>query len=235
MIPEVNHKHTLGAGSGGGRLTHLRRALAVLIAVLLFIFVVPRIMPTEEALQPFGFYRVGNNSGEWANQTPQYVDTARCNTCHQDKYATWQQAKHSTVSCETCHGPGRAHIEAQARPIVDNSREACGVCHGQLPSRPKDFPQVDLATHNVPTTCTTCHNPHAPQVTALRQMTPSPDNTQSGAGSAPKTETQLPRIPHSLEGRVDCLLCHNTGGLKPFPEDHAGRTSAVCLSCHGSK
>jgi hypothetical protein len=43
---------------------------------------------------------------------------------------------------------------------------------------------------------------------------------------------QIPAVPHPLEGRSDCLACHDTGGIEPFPEDHAGRTSESCTMCH---
>lgn len=39
-------------------------------------------------------------------------------------------------------------------------------------------------------------------------------------------------IPHTLEGRGDCLVCHGEGKFKPFPVDHAGRTSDTCTGCH---
>jgi mono/diheme cytochrome c family protein len=42
----------------------------------------------------------------------------------------------------------------------------------------------------------------------------------------------VPEVPHSLEGRADCLLCHDTGGIRPFPPNHAGRGIDVCLVCH---
>jgi ABC-type Fe3+-hydroxamate transport system substrate-binding protein len=46
-----------------------------------------------------------------------------------------------------------------------------------------------------------------------------------------------PGIPHTLEGRADCLVCHQTGvaGAPRVPADHAGRTSAVCQTCHKPK
>lgn len=42
----------------------------------------------------------------------------------------------------------------------------------------------------------------------------------------------VPPIPHTLEGRDDCLMCHAEGGFKPFPADHDGRTSDTCRTCH---
>lgn len=43
-----------------------------------------------------------------------------------------------------------------------------------------------------------------------------------------------PFIPHRLEGRGDCRLCHATGigGAPQFPPDHSRRPSDVCLACH---
>ncbi|MBI2287906.1 MAG: c-type cytochrome [Chloroflexi bacterium] len=43
-----------------------------------------------------------------------------------------------------------------------------------------------------------------------------------------------PVIPHSLEGRADCRLCHEAGigGAPKFPADHNQRPSDVCLTCH---
>jgi len=41
-----------------------------------------------------------------------------------------------------------------------------------------------------------------------------------------------PNIPHSLEGRGDCLLCHSESGVKPVPANHEGRTNETCQLCH---
>jgi|GEM_PF-2506906 len=47
-----------------------------------------------------------------------------------------------------------------------------------------------------------------------------------------------PFIPHLLEGRADCRMCHATGvgGAPQFPvADHSQRPSDVCLTCHRPK
>ncbi|MBI2849845.1 MAG: c-type cytochrome [Chloroflexi bacterium] len=43
-----------------------------------------------------------------------------------------------------------------------------------------------------------------------------------------------PAIPHTLEGRADCRLCHDSGlgGAPRFPADHSERPSDVCVVCH---
>ena len=47
-----------------------------------------------------------------------------------------------------------------------------------------------------------------------------------------ETEEKRPRIPHTLDGRDDCLACHNLEGIKPFPADHEGRELDKCQVCH---
>jgi hypothetical protein len=44
----------------------------------------------------------------------------------------------------------------------------------------------------------------------------------------------MPPIPHPVEGRENCLACHETGaaGAIQVPEDHAGRTNEMCQACH---
>lgn len=41
-----------------------------------------------------------------------------------------------------------------------------------------------------------------------------------------------PAVPHSLDGRSDCLSCHGPDKMKPQPADHAGRPNESCLACH---
>ena len=53
-------------------------------------------------------------------------------------------------------------------------------------------------------------------------------------GVAVRAQQGPPPIPHSLEGRQDCVVCHATGvaGAPKYPADHTGRTSAMCPACH---
>ncbi|MEE8413861.1 MAG: hypothetical protein V3R96_04855 [Dehalococcoidales bacterium] len=64
-----------------------------------------------------------------------------------------------------------------------------------------------------------------------------PIEQEQPAAEEPKTEeTEVtgdpPAIPHTLEGRDDCLQCHGESGFKPFPANHTGRTSDTCKGCH---
>ncbi len=50
----------------------------------------------------------------------------------------------------------------------------------------------------------------------------------------PTAALAQPVIPHAIEGRNDCLMCHETGiaGAPRVPADHAGRNNSTCLICH---
>ncbi len=53
----------------------------------------------------------------------------------------------------------------------------------------------------------------------------------AGAFAAPAE--QVKPTSHPVEGRENCLMCHQPGtGLKPAPADHAGRPKEACLGCH---
>ncbi len=59
----------------------------------------------------------------------------------------------------------------------------------------------------------------------------TPDKSDTTQDTS-KQEQQAPNIPHVLDGRDDCLGCHNTSTNVPVPADHQGRTSDVCADCH---
>jgi hypothetical protein len=42
----------------------------------------------------------------------------------------------------------------------------------------------------------------------------------------------IPSVPHATAGQENCLECHASDALIPFPEDHAGRENDSCLACH---
>ncbi|MBI2868574.1 MAG: hypothetical protein HYX96_01965 [Chloroflexi bacterium] len=195
---------------------HLIRAGGVLF-VIAFMMIIMRFLPVTESIEQFGFYRSGTAEADmiWATQEMQFADSSSCQSCHQDNYKSWEQGSHQPVTCESCHGPGRDHIAGLASSLTAKpAPEQCAVCHQQLASRPREFPQVEIESHAGSTGCVACHNPHTP--------------AQPAAASVSQTAA----IPHSTEGRADCLACHGAAGFKPYPEDHAGRANETCLSCH---
>ncbi len=151
------------------------------------------------------------------------LDTSRglCALCHArliSRPSDFPQVDMNTMggdaACITCHDPHdpRAGMPAQV-PHTIEGRTNCQTCHDPQMHEPfEKIPPQLPHTLEGRTECLSCHGP--PE---FRGAT-------------------LPHPPHSLEGRSDCLSCHQIGrGIKPLPEDHAGRKSATCLNCHRSK
>ena len=97
-----------------------------------------------------------------------------------------------------------------------------------------------------PTPTSTPTQTPTPTPTLIPSPTPVPPPTPQGGASVPATAEAAPVvveastlfnlmvIPHTLEGRQDCLLCHAEDKPLPFPADHVGRPSSACLVCHAT-
>jgi len=98
-------------------------------------------------------------------------------------------------------------------PVVKHSLEGrsnCIMCHSgamkKVPAMPANHEGRPVAM------CLLCH-----------------------AADAEVQKTAPPAIPHELEGRSNCLMCHKPGAMKnvpDVPESHAGRTIEMCQVCH---
>ena len=195
---------------------------------------------------------------------------ARCATCHQtgfDKgydFPTRTYKSHwsdLTVGCETCHGPGKDHVEAarQGNPHQslmpklgagqqENEINVCGPCH----ARRDAFSQVQP-------TAGAAFNDHY----ALSLLTPDlyfGDGQQNAEvfilGSFLQSKMKAKGVtcsnchePHSndllAEGNAVCTQCHNEAGRSDFPtlrkaaydtpahhHHQEGSEAALCVTCH---
>jgi hypothetical protein len=114
-------------------------------------------------------------------------------------------------------GPGVATALAQEEsatkpPAVSHEldgRAECGMCHMSgmegMPQAPADHEGRENST------CLWCH-----------------------AGDAAMQTATPPAVPHELEGRDECGMCHSSGmeGMPQSPADHEGRPNDSCLLCH---
>jgi len=109
----------------------------------------------------YGHYR-GDALREIAARQPLWAGRAACVECHSDHAQKLAKGEHKMLSCETCHGPGRTHVENPADKLPKLNVALCVRCHQQSLSRPKWLHQINVHNHYTGSVCTECHVPHQP-------------------------------------------------------------------------
>jgi cytochrome b subunit of formate dehydrogenase len=92
----------------------------------------------------------------------------------------------------------------------------------------QNIPQPKLPADHAGRTDPTCGACHKPASVA------PPGGASPAATSAPATSGGIKPLPASHAGRTTCNVCHETGvgGAQKNPADHAGRVDATCVACH---
>ena len=136
--------------------------------------------------------------------------------------------------CLVCHAVGSGMKPAPA-DHEGRTKETCRACH-QVASDVAPAEETPAATATItPTvaapTPTATASPSATRVVSTPTTTAAtPTATVSPTAAAP---AGAPAIPHALEGRDNCLICHAPdSAVKPAPADHKGRTNESCQGCH---
>lgn len=151
-----------------------------------------------------------------------------CKNCHE----TWgikpwpeNHAAFTSDICTNCHRADQPGVAPGAAPVIPHLLEGmgeCKNCHG-ADSGIKPWPDNHATfTSDI---CTNCHAASVGISVSEAAPTSGEDSTDESEGP--------PTIPHELTGRDQCLVCHNpSGGVKPAPADHAGRSEDTCQTCH---
>lgn len=173
-----------------------------------------------------------------------YVGSETCSACHADVFEAMQGGAHAIApgwdaetACESCHGPGEAHVESggEASTIVNlgelpplEASAACVTCHKRQESHFK----VGQSIHRLGDVgCNDCHSPHSSAEGMLE--TPASELCAS-CHQAIALQFELPRS-HPLDDQGDgCVSCHNPHGTRSL------RTSTplfdqTCSDCHVEK
>ena len=178
-----------------------------------------------------------------------YVGADTCKTCHEDIFKGLQKTRHwNTVlktkegveahSCETCHGPGAAHVEgagdktkifvfkAQAPEVIS---QRCLACH-ELNREHADFERSAHGSSGV--SCISCHSPHFAKEPRKLLVEKQPQLCYS-CHTEQKADFSKPFRHRVNEGLLKCTECHNVHGspLARFLRT-AEEQDAVCYKCH---
>jgi DmsE family decaheme c-type cytochrome len=184
-------------------------------------------------------------------QTPAggYVGVDTCTTCHDS------QSLHGTphgrvadartpmaqLGCESCHGPGKAHVDASGDPTLirrfkdmraDDVNNTCTTCHTR-----RDHALWEGSAHQARNlSCVSCHSVHSPKSEGGQLV-----KANAMALCAQCHREKVAKIDRSghmpvREGKMACVTCHNPHGTANVKLLRAGLSSAEsCTSCHADK
>jgi predicted CXXCH cytochrome family protein len=150
---------------------HVWRPLFVVIGIVILIlivrfFYVPHDFGIHQRGYMYGWYREGNIE-DWKKVQVKYKGEDYCKDCHADKFASIMKSPHAIIQCENCHGPAIDHPDNPPKLTIDRSRALCLRCHYPLAyptSGRAKIKGIDPDTHNRDFECSTCHNPHKPNL-----------------------------------------------------------------------
>lgn len=213
-----------------------------------------------------GLLLTGSAAGQTAAKNS-YVGSAVCRTCHPDVWSTFYKNPHyktiplaaqkagggyehpDQVGCESCHGPGQAHVQARGGKTTiiafsllspKQALSNCLTCHaqdvGRMNIRRSEHTQADVA-------CNTCHSIHRSPVNKFLLAKPQAELCY-GCHAQVRAQFSMPFKHRVNEGFMVCSDCHNPHGAqaptwrmgaRPRMVDQALGNEQACLKCHVDK
>jgi DmsE family decaheme c-type cytochrome len=182
-----------------------------------------------------------------------YVGSATCQACHSDVAEFFAQTIHARLStlpgwsaantgCESCHGPGKAHVDsggdpANIRTFVRESptqiSATCLTCHAGRDEH-NNFIRGDHGRNNVG--CVDCHAPHSAPSASQHMLTKTEPQLCLSCHAEMKARFSMSFHHRVLEGAMVCSDCHNPhGGFELKQVRLAVGADAPCVKCHADK
>ena len=181
----------------------------------------------------------------------QYAGSEACKTCHDEKFKgfgesphwmTTQETKmtHGARGCESCHGPGQAHIDGGGDKSkiftfkgakTDDITKACLSCHESKVAQ-REF--MRSPHHDNGVSCISCHSIHeSNREYLLTQKQPELCYSCHREQRADFQKTFRHRV---NEGLIKCTDCHDAHGtLRDRQVRAAPNQDIICTKCHADK
>jgi DmsE family decaheme c-type cytochrome len=173
------------------------------------------------------------------------VGSQACLDCHEEIGQAFSKTMHGlafskdgsggALTCESCHGPGSAHVEAADPALIINpakqdqfdGQPLCLTCHNTAM-----FDGWAFSGHNTSdVNCTSCHKVHTDIDHAMKKQMPE---LCYDCHSDVRASFFMPSHHPVKEGKLECLDCHGIhGGGGRLTQDNTGRE--MCFSCHPEK
>jgi len=191
--------------------------------------------------------------GQEKVQKEGYVGPEACKECHPDLYEGftkenphWKNALDPNVSqdkrgCESCHGPGEKHAEAEGQgfifsfkdknPVVQS--DGCLKCHQKM----KELFQFRRGVHQLSAVgCNDCHQIHGSQVTKNLLKAKDPVLCFSCHQDV-RSKFYLSNNHRVIQGALKCSDCHTPHGSRDRASLRKMSTfgTDVCFKCHPEK
>ena len=197
-----------------------------------------------------------------------YVGSDVCISCHDDQNRRFKNtvmgkafAKPHTadekLGCESCHGPGKAHVDAgggkdtipirygkDTRTSVEEQNHSCVQCH----KRGNRMFWAGSPHESRGMRCVDCHNVKQQLTKSMAgEAFLSEPLKDTGGLLKPETElclschqmrrAQLQRSSHMpfREGKVTCTSCHNPHGSPNPAQLKQATVNENCYSCHAER
>ena len=182
-----------------------------------------------------------------------YIGSEACKTCHADVWSPFYRNPHFRPDkqdlCESCHGPGKAHVDAHGGKATilafselpaERVLDACLTCHSQKISRAN----IRRSEHTLNgMACTSCHSIHKAKTPKNLLAKPQTDLCY-GCHADVRAQFSLPFKHRVNEGFMSCTDCHNPHGAfaptwkvaaRPRMVQQALANEEPCLKCHAEK
>jgi DmsE family decaheme c-type cytochrome len=178
-----------------------------------------------------------------------YAGSDTCVLCHTGQGDTLKGTAHgeaknprspaAAFGCESCHGPGQAHVDDEAKGHMrkftqmkaEEISQTCLTCHNR-----GDHAAWEGSAHESrKLSCTTCHSVHSPK--SFTHQLVKPTQTQLCVTchrvQVVKTERAVAHMP-VREGKMSCASCHNPhGSISNVKALRVGSSiGESCMSCH---